>query len=181
MIQGAAGAAVVVNEIGAVDVAAGHFIGINAILTLSAGVGGISIVMNVAVEDLVIVSPKSDATSGSVFDFEAIDDIVAAVDVEADVTIGSVLSINDSATWNFGLEGNRTGRGAVFAKVNSPAAIVVGVGTSLYDDGGAGRSEAIRLDDCSHRLGRCSGRRIITGRGNVQSCTVRMNGHEGTD
>ena len=109
MVEGAAGAAIVVNEIGAVAVAAGDFVGINAILSLSAGAGGISVVMDVAVEDLVVVSPKSDATSGSIFDFKAIDDIVAAVDVEADVTIGSVLSIDDSAAGNFGFEGNGTG------------------------------------------------------------------------
>src|SRR6267378_5236671 len=65
VVEGAAGAAIVVNEIGAVAVAAGDFVGINAILSLSAGAGGISVVMDVAVEDLVVVSPKSDATSGS--------------------------------------------------------------------------------------------------------------------
>ena len=65
--------------------------------------------MDVAVEDLVVVSPKSDATSRPIFDFEAIDDIVAAVDVEADVAIGSILSIDDSAAGNFGLERNGTG------------------------------------------------------------------------
>src|SRR5882757_3752223 len=83
VVQVATGAAIVVNVIGAVAVGAGHLVGINTVLTLSAGSGGISVVVDVAVEDLVVVGPNGDATFGSIFYFKAIDDIVAAVDVEA--------------------------------------------------------------------------------------------------
>jgi len=181
VVEGGAGVAVVVNVIGAVAVAAGAFLRINAVQTLGGGVGGISVVMDVAVEDLIIVSPNSDSAFGSIFDFKPVDDIVAAVDVEADVTIGSVLSIDDSAAGNFGLERNGTGSGSIFAEVKSPATVVVGVGTSLYDDGAAGRSETVRLYDCAERLGRCSGIGIIARRGNVQCCAVRVNDNEQAD
>ena len=109
MIQGTAGASVVMNVVRAINVAAGHFVGINAILTLSAGTGGISVVVNVAIKNLVVVGPDRESPFGAVFDFESVNDVVTAVDIEADVTIGSVLSVNDSAAGNFGLEGNGTG------------------------------------------------------------------------
>jgi len=53
VVESAASAAVIVNVIGAVDVAAGAFLRINAIQTLGAGVGWISVVVDVAIEDLV--------------------------------------------------------------------------------------------------------------------------------
>ena len=137
--------------------------------------------VNVAIEDLVVAGPDGNSAFRSVFDFKAVDDIVVAIDVEADVAIGSVSSIDDSAAGNFGLEGNGTGRGAVFVKMDSPTAAVVGVGSSFYDDGGAGRCETVRLADSSHWLRRRSGKRIISRRGNVQSCTVSVNGCERTD
>jgi hypothetical protein len=90
VVQVAAGAAVVVNVIGAINVAAGCFVGVDAVVTLSAGAGGISVVVDVAVEDLVIVGPNRDATFGAILDFKAVDDVVAAVDLDSDVAIGSV-------------------------------------------------------------------------------------------
>ena len=65
--------------------------------------------------------------------------------------------------------------------MKSPATIVVGVGTSLYDDGAAGGSETVRLYDCAERLGRCSGVGIIARSGNVQCCAVRVNDNEQAD
>src|SRR5262249_44114083 len=109
VIEVAAGASIVVNEVGAVAVAAGALTGKNAVLSLSAGRGGVSVVMDVAIEDLVIVGPNGDAAMRSIFDFEPIDDVVAAVDIDTDVAIGSVLSIDDSAALNFGLQRNWAG------------------------------------------------------------------------
>ena len=109
MVEVAAGAAVVMDVVRPVDVAAGIFSGIDAVESLSAGTGGISVMVNLAIEDLVVAGPDGDATFGSVLNFEAVDDVVAAVDVDPDVAIGKILSINDSAAGNFGLEGDRAG------------------------------------------------------------------------
>ena len=148
MIKVAAGASVVVNEVGAVDVAAGGLVVKNAVLPLSAGRGRISVVVDVAIEDLVVAGPNGDAALWSVFNFESVDDVVAAVDVDIDVAIGSVLPINHSAALDFRLEGNGSGGGTAFAEMNSPAAIVVGVGPSFHNDGRARRSETICVHDC---------------------------------
>src|SRR5262249_12000769 len=137
--------------------------------------------VDVAIEDLVVVGPNGDTAFGPVFDFKAVNDVVAAVDVDGDVAIGSVLSVNHSAAGNFGFEGNGTRAGAALAEVEAPTAIVVGVSGGFHDDGVAGRSKAVRLDDSSQRLGRCSGRRITTGGGHIQSCTVRVGNSKQTD
>ena len=162
MVEVAARAAIVMDVIGAVNVATGPFVGINAVLPLGAGTGGISVVVDVTVEDLVVVSPNGDAAFGAVFDFKAVNDVVAAVDVETDVAIGSVLSINNSATRNFRFECDGTGRGAVFVKMDSPAAVVVGVGSSLYNDDSAGSGAAVSAGNGAQWLGRCPRIRVIT-------------------
>ena len=181
VIEVATGAPVMVNEIGAVNVAAGGLVVKNAVLALSAGGGGISVVVDVAIEDLVVAGPNGDATFGSVFDFKAVDDVVAAIDVDTDVAIGSVLSVNDSAAFNFGLEGNGSGGGTAFAEMNSPAAVVVGVGSSLNDDGRARGRETVSVHDCAAWLGRCPGIGVTARSGNIQSSTVRVNANAQTD
>src|SRR3954451_4825621 len=109
MVESAAGASVMMNVIRAVTVAAGGFIGIDAVHALSAGTGGISVVVNVAVEDLVVVGPNGDSASRAIFDFKSVHDVVAAIDVDADVPIGSVLSIDHGSTGNLRLEGDWAG------------------------------------------------------------------------
>src|SRR5580765_5995390 len=153
MVQGTTGAAVVVNVVGAEGVAAGYFVSINAVQTLSGGVGGIPVIMDVAIEDLVVVGPNGDSTFGAVFDFDAVNDVVAAVDVDTDVAIGGVLSIDNRAAGNFRLEGNWTGGGSAFAKMNSPTAIVVGVVSGFHNNDRAGGGATIRADNLSQWLG----------------------------
>ncbi len=154
MVEVAAGAAVVVNEISAIDIATGVFIVIDAILALSAGTGRVSVIMDVAVEDLIVVGPNSDSTFGAVFDFETVNNIVAAIDVDADVAIGGILAVDDCPALNFGLQGDWTRRGSALAKMKSPAAVVVCVNAGFDDDGCSGGSKAVCLHNRSQWRGR---------------------------
>jgi len=138
VIEIATGASVVMDIVRTVDVAAGGLVVKNAVLSLSAGRRWISVIVDVAIDDLVVAGPNGDTAMRSILNFEAVDDVVAAVDVDADVAIGSVLSINDSAALDFRLEGDWAGGGAAFAEMNSPTATVVGVG-SRFDNNGRAR------------------------------------------
>jgi len=148
VVEVAAGASVVMNEVCAVDVAAGRFIRIDAILSLSAGTGGVSVVMDVAVKDLVVVGPDGDTTFGAVLHFEPVDDVIATVDIEADVAIGGVLAINDSSALNFRFKCDWAGGCPALAQMNSPATVVISVCAGFHDDGGTGRGQAVCLNNC---------------------------------
>ena len=162
MVEVAARAAIVMYVIGAVNIATGAFVGINTVHPLSAGTGGIAVIVDVTVEDLVVAGPDGDSAVGRIFDFKPVNDVVAAVDIEADVAIGSVLSINNSATRNFRFECNGTGSGTAFAKMDSPTAVVVGVNSGLHNDDGAGSGPAVSADNGAQWLGGCPRIRVIT-------------------
>ena len=78
--------------------------------------------MNIAAEDLVAIGPDRDAALGAVSDFKAIDDIVVTIDIDADVTVGCILSIERCRSWNLRAQDDRAGSGAAAAQMKPPTA-----------------------------------------------------------
>ena len=90
MIQTVPGPSVVMNVIGGVNIAAGVLSGIDAVLPLSAGGHRISVVMDSAVDDLIVITPDRDAPVRTVLDLKSVEDVVTAVDVDTFIAVGSV-------------------------------------------------------------------------------------------
>lgn len=147
MIERTAGASIMMHVVRAIDVATGAFAGIHAILALSARTCGIPIVVNVAVQNLVVIGPNGNSASGPIFDFESIDDVVTTIDIDTDISIGSILAINDGAALNLRFQRDWTGRTSAFAEMNAPAAIIVGVSSRLHNNGGSSGGQTVCLHD----------------------------------
>ena len=90
MIQAVARTPVMMNGIGGVNIVAGALGGIDPVLPLSARGDGVSVVMDIAVEDLIVIGPDGDASAGPVLDLKSIDDVVTAIDKQTHVAIRGV-------------------------------------------------------------------------------------------
>src|SRR6478752_1960274 len=95
MIETVGGTPVVMNIVGEVDVAAGVLGRIDTVLPLSARGDGVSVVMKMAVEDLVVIAPHRDAPCRPVLDLKSIEDVVISINEKADIPTRGILAIND--------------------------------------------------------------------------------------
>src|SRR5688572_1729890 len=94
MIQIAPRAPVVMNVVRKVGVMARPCTGINATLAVGIGACRVSVLMNFAVDDSVVIPPNLNPTLGAALDFKSIDDVVTAVQVDGHVAIRGVLPID---------------------------------------------------------------------------------------
>ena len=97
MVQVASGPPVMMDIIPGIDVTCCALVGIDTIPAVAAGTGGIPVIMDIAVADLVTIGPDGDSAVWTVSDFKAIHNIVAAVYVESHVSVGGVQSVDHSA------------------------------------------------------------------------------------
>ena len=96
VIEIAAGSAIVMDVVGGINVAAGRLTGVDAVLTLVTRVGWVAVVVNVAIEDLVVITPNVDPASRPIPDLKTAYDVVAAINIYCSVAIRQVLAIDDS-------------------------------------------------------------------------------------
>ena len=134
MIEIAAGASVMVNVVCGIYVIGGALAGIDAVSALGAGVGEVSIIVNIAVENLVPIGPNGDTALGAVPDFKAVDDVVTAIDINPDVTIGDVLPIEYCAPADLRAQGDRTGSCAAAAQVKPPTARIIRIDSGHHQN-----------------------------------------------
>ena len=175
MIQIAAHASVVVNVVGLIGVIVGALVGIGTVFAVGTGAGGVAVVMNFVVDDLVVIAPDGDAAVGASPDLEAIDDIVTAVQIDPLVAVREVLSINDRPASDLGPQHDGTGRGPAFAQVKPPAALIIGIDPGHDVDRDAGAGKAVGTGNRPERLRRGSGVRITTLRGHIEIGPLRAN------
>src|SRR5439155_25642569 len=94
MIEAVARTPVMMNGIGGVNIAAGAIGGKDPVLALRARGDGVSVVMDIAVEDLIVIGIDRDASVRTVLDLKSIHDVVTAIDEKTHVPIRGVESIN---------------------------------------------------------------------------------------
>src|SRR5437763_15734124 len=121
MIEIAAGASVVMNVIGRVDIPARAFGGVDAISAVGARARWCAIIVDIAVKNLVIVRIDCDASLGTIPDFKSIHNIVTAIDIKSLVAIRGILTINNCPTLYLRFQNNGTACSPVRAKVTPPA------------------------------------------------------------
>ena len=171
----AAGPTVVVNVVADVNITGGALVVINPIVAVGAGAGRIAVVMDFVVEDLVAVAPDADATIGTIADFEPLNDIVAAVQINRLVAVRGILAVNDGPATHLGLQDDRAGGRAAITQVQPPAAGVVGINTGHDQDPDTWAGEAICVGDGSKGLRGCPRVGIAALRGHIQVSRLNSN------
>ena len=167
VIEIATGAAVVVNGVRHVDVIPSALVGIDAILPIGAGAGGVAVVMDFVVEDLVEVAIDGNAAMGASPDFKPINDMVAAVQIDPRVAIRAVEPVNDRPAPDLRPQGDGTGGRPALVQVQAPVAGVIGIDAGKNRDRVTGNRQAVGADDRPDRLGRGAGVGVVALRGHL--------------
>ena len=177
MIEAApgAGASVVMNVVGEIGITTGVFAGIDPILASGAGAGDVAIVVNIAVENLIIIGPNGDSPFGPVPDLKSIYDVVIAVNVDAYVPVRGVLAINNRASRNLRLQNDGAGSGTAGSEVNSPAAAIVRINPCSDKNRGSRTGQAVRAGNGAKWLSRGSRVGIASLSGYIQSRATGVN------
>lgn len=168
MVQVASGAAVMMDIIGGINVTRCTLVRIDTIPTIGAGTRRIPVIMDIAVADLVAIGPDGDSAFWAVADFKAINEIVAAIDVESDVAVRGVQSVDDGPAFGVRFQHNRSGGSATGTQMNSPAARIISVDSGQDVNCVAGTCQTVTMGYGPAGLGRCAGIGIVALGGYIQ-------------
>ena len=168
VIQIAARPPVVVNVVGQIDIIASALIGIDPVPAIGAAAGGIAVVMDFVVEDLIAIAMNGDPPVGSAPDFKSINHIVTAVQIDAFIAIRRVLAIDHRPALDFRSQHDGTGRAPAGAQMQPPAAAVIVIHSGQDVDRDARPRHSVGPGDRPERLPRGSGIRIAALRGYVE-------------